>query len=189
MADDDTPRETPQPVIASIAAGVGPLPFLLIYSVIFISHEVFYPVQPPDITRTRGGEAVAGFLAVFVALVLIITIWWFLNGWCRWTFVGGQLAVLGTTIAFVADPNTGSPTVPLVLIVTSTAALVFAFLPAPWQHVGGSAPKVRVHVNAPGQRWACTRSEQVLAEPSFHEAAVPWPARRIQTGPSRPFRG
>jgi hypothetical protein len=142
VTDDDIPRETPQPVIASIAAGVGPLPFLLIYSVIFISHGVFYPVQPPDITSTRGGEAVAGFLAVLVALILVITIWWFLNGRRRWTFVAGQLVVLATTIAFVADPNTGSPTVPLVLIVTSTAGLVFAFFPVSRHHVGGWAPRL-----------------------------------------------
>ena len=129
MPDGDTPADTPGSVIASIAAGVGPLPFLIMYSVIFISHGFFYPVQPPDITSTRGGEAVAGLLAVVISLVIVLTIWWFLNGRRRWTFVLGQLAVLVTTIAFVANPKTGSPTVPIVLIVTSVAALVFAFFP------------------------------------------------------------
>ncbi|MDP9092059.1 MAG: hypothetical protein M3N95_03730 [Actinomycetota bacterium] len=142
MSDDDTPRDTPSPVIASIALGGAPLPFLLIYSVIFISHGVFYPVQPPDITRTRGGEAVAGFLAAAIALVLILTIWWFLNRQRRWPFVLGQLAVLVATAAFVADPNTGSPTVSVVLIVTSAAALVFAMFPVSWRHVGSWAPKM-----------------------------------------------
>jgi hypothetical protein len=142
MSDEDIPRDTPQPVIASIAAGVGALPFLLIYSVIFISHGVFYPVQPPDITSTRGGEAVAGFLAAAIALVLVLTIWWFLNGRRRWPFVLGQLAVLVTTAAFVADPNTGSPTVPIVLIVTSACAFVFALFPVSSRHVGSWAPKL-----------------------------------------------
>jgi hypothetical protein len=147
VIDDDFPRETPPSVIGSIAAGVAPLPFLLVYSVIFISHGVFYPIQPPDITSTRTGEAIAGFLAVLVALIIIVTIWWFLGGRRRWTFVVSQLAVLVTTIAFVADPNTGSPTVPLVLIVTSAAALVLAFVPGSNEHMAWQLPRF---VRAPG---------------------------------------
>ena len=51
--DDDSPARPRRAVIGSIAAAVGPLPFLLVYSVIFIAHGFFYPVQPPDITSTR----------------------------------------------------------------------------------------------------------------------------------------
>jgi hypothetical protein len=138
VIDDDFPRETPPSVIGAIAAGVGPLPFLVVYSVIFIGHGVFYPVEPPDITRTRTGEAIAGFLAVFVALVIIMTIWWFLVGRRRWTFVLAQLVVLVTTIAFITDPNTGSATVPLVLVVTSSAALVLSFLRGSNEHMGST---------------------------------------------------
>lgn len=134
--DDDFPRETPPSVIGAVAAAVGPLPFLAVYSVVFIGHGVFYPVEPPDITRTRTGEAIFGFGAVVVALLLIVTIWWFLSGRRRWSFVLAQLAVLATTIAFITDPNTGSPTVPLVLVVTSVAALVLAFLPGSNEHMG-----------------------------------------------------
>ena len=53
-----------------------------------------------------------------------------------------QLAVLATTIAFIADPKTGSPTVPLVLVVTSLAALVLAFLPASNAHMGPAGPQM-----------------------------------------------
>ena len=45
--------ETPTQAIWSIAAGVGPLPFLAVYSVIFIAHGFIWPVEPPDITTTR----------------------------------------------------------------------------------------------------------------------------------------
>lgn len=123
MSQSDTPRDTPPAVITSIAAGVAPLPFLAVYSVIFIAHGFFYPVQPPDITHTRGGEAVAGLIAVAIFFVLIFTIWWFLIGRRRWSFLLGQLAVLVATIAFVANPNTGPATVPILLIATSTIAL------------------------------------------------------------------
>ena len=147
MIDDpigsDTPRETPSSVIGAIAAAVGPLPFLVVYSVVFIGHGVFYPVQPPDITNSRTGEAIAGFAAVVVALVIILTIWWFLSGRRRWAFVLAQLAVLATTIGFISDPNTGSPTVPLVLVVTSVTALVLAFVPGSNDYMGsGWAPRV-----------------------------------------------
>jgi hypothetical protein len=154
LPESDEPPDTPGSVIASIAAGVGPLPFLLMYSVIFISHGFFYPVEPPDITSTRGGEAVAGVLAVLVSLVIVLTIWWFLNGRRRWTFVLGQLAVLVTTIAFVANPKTGSPTVPLVLIVTSVTALVFAFFPNSNAYLGRGTipmPLLRGRRSVPGK--------------------------------------
>lgn len=136
VIDDDAPRETPPSVIGAIAAAVGPLPFLVVYSVVFIGHGVFYPVEPPDITRTRTGEALFGFGAVAVALILILTIWWFLSARRRWPFVIAQAIVLATTIAFITDPNTGSPTVPLILVVTSVTALVLAFLRGSNEYMG-----------------------------------------------------
>lgn len=151
--DSDVPNETPPSVIGAIAAAVAPLPFLVVYAVVFIGHGVFYPVQPPDITTTRTGEAIAGFAAVAVALVLVLTIWWFLSGRRRWPFVLVQLAVLATTIAFIADPNTGSPTVPLVLVVTSAAALVCAFLSGSNEYMGsGWAPRLFVRRSYRGAR-------------------------------------
>jgi hypothetical protein len=141
--DDDRDIDTPPVVIGSIALGVGPLPFLAVYAVLFIAHGMFYPVQPPDITRTRGGEAVAGVVAVILAVLVILTIAWFLNGRRRWPFVVGQLATFGTAVAFVLDSRTGSPAVPIVLALTSGVALVLAFLPPSWAHVGARRPRLR----------------------------------------------
>lgn len=143
MHDDDRDNETPPVVIGSIALGVGPLPFLAVYAVLFIAHGMFYPVQPPDITGTRGGEAVAGVIAVILAVLVILTIWWFLNGGRRWPFVLGQLATFGTAVDFVFDSTTGSPAVPIVLGLTSGVALVLAFLPPSWAHVGARRPHER----------------------------------------------
>ncbi|MDP9118446.1 MAG: hypothetical protein M3O28_14520 [Actinomycetota bacterium] len=140
MSDDDAPDTAPS-VIWSVAAGVGPLPFLAVYAVIFLAHGFLYPVQPPDITSTRSGEAVAGVVAVLVAVLIVATIWSFMNGRRRWPFVISQLGVLATTVDFIADARTGSPAVPAGLLLTSTAAIVLAFLPASWAHVGRRQPR------------------------------------------------
>ena len=109
---EETARDTPGPVIAAIAAGVAPMPFLTVYAVIFIGHGVFYPVQPPDITTTRGGEAVAGLVTVGALLVLIVATWWFLSGRRRWLFLAGQSAVLAGSLYAVTDSTTGPSGVP-----------------------------------------------------------------------------
>lgn len=135
LADDDGAYETPPAVIGSIAAGVGPLPFLGFYAVLFLLHGLVYPVSPPDITSSRAGEAVAGFVALVLFFFVIYTIWWFLNRRYRWPFVLGQLATLGTAIDFIIDETTGSPVVPSALVLTSAAALVLAFTPEAARHM------------------------------------------------------
>jgi len=138
--DDDDMREAPPAVIGSVAAGVGPTPFLAVYAVLFIAHGFFHPVQPPDITTTRSGEATAGVVAAVLLLAMVVSIFWFLNGRRRWPFVIGQLATLATSIDFVIDSSTGSPAVPVVLAVTSATALVLAALPPSWDWVGARIP-------------------------------------------------
>lgn len=133
-------REAPSAVIASVAAGVGPTPFLAVYTVLFIAHGFFHPVEPPDITTTLGGERVAGVIAAALLLAMILTLVWFLNGRRRWPFVIGQLATLVTSVDFIVDSTTGSPAVPAVLALTSAAALICAFLPPSWDWVGARLP-------------------------------------------------
>ena len=58
----------------------------------------------------------------------------------RWPFVLGQLATFGTALDFVLDSTTGSPAVPIVLLSTSGVAVVLAFLPPSWAHVGSRWP-------------------------------------------------
>jgi hypothetical protein len=129
-------------VIGSIALGVGPLPFLGVYSVLFIIHGMFYPVQPPDITTTQTGEAVAGWIALALFCFGVLTIFWFLGGSRRWPFVIGQLATFGTSLDFILDPTKGSPAVPVLLLATSGVALVLAMLPASWDYVGYFPPSL-----------------------------------------------
>ena len=110
--DDDDMREAPPAVIGAVAAGVAPTPFLAVYAVLFIAHGFFHPVQPPDITTTNTGEKIAGVVALALLLVMVLTIFWFLNGRRRWPFVIGQLATLGDVDRLRVRPDhrlTGRP--------------------------------------------------------------------------------
>jgi hypothetical protein len=130
MPDDD--RDTPPTVIGAIAAGVAPAPFLLTYAVLFILHGTVFPVDPPDITGSQGGEALAGLVALACLVVLVVSLAWFLSGRTRWLFLAGQLAVLGTCINFVLDSTSGQPEVPIVLIIASGLAVVLGCVPPSW---------------------------------------------------------
>jgi len=137
---DEVPLETPGPVIGSIALGVGPLPFLAVYAVLFIVHGMFYPVQPPDITSTQTGEAVAGWISLALFLFGTLTLFWFLAGKVRWPFVLGQLATFATSVDFILDSTTGSPAVPSLLVLTSGLAVVLALVPASWEYMRHRPP-------------------------------------------------
>ncbi len=130
MADED--RETPPTVIGAIAAGVAPAPFLLTYAVLFILHGTVFPVDPPDITGSPGGEALAGLVALAFLAVIALGLGWLLSGRTRWLFLAGQLATLGACIDLLLDSTSGQPEVPIVLIVASSAAVVLACVPPSW---------------------------------------------------------
>lgn len=125
-------------MIGSIALGVGPLPFLAIYAVLFIAHGFIYPVQPPDITGSRLGEGIAGIVCAAFFVIGTLVIFWFLNARRRWPFVIAQLATLGTSIDFVVDATKGPREVSLLLALTSLVAVTLALVPASWAYMGYS---------------------------------------------------
>jgi hypothetical protein len=143
MRADDEIRETPGAVVWAVAAGTAPLPFLAVYAVVFIVHGGVHPVAPPDITSTARGELVAGLIALGVFVVDVVALLWMLSGRRRWPFVLVQLAVLATAVDFLIDPTKGGRTVSAVVAVAALAALVCAFLPQSWQHVGRTPPQLR----------------------------------------------
>ena len=138
MADEE--RDTPPTVIGAIAAGVAPAPFLLTYAVLFILHGTVFPVDPPDITGSKVGEALAGLVALAFLLVIVIGLGLFLSRRTRWLFLAGQLATLGVCINFVLDSSSGDPEVPFVLIVCSGLAVVLGCLPASWAWAAPERP-------------------------------------------------
>jgi hypothetical protein len=129
VRDDDIDRDTPPMVVAAVSAGAVPLPFLAVYSVMFIVHGGFHPVVPPDITTTKHGELVAGFIALGLFIVEALSVLWLMNARRRWLFVLTQAATLGTSIYLISDRTTGSPIIPILLVATSATALVLALLP------------------------------------------------------------
>jgi hypothetical protein len=141
--DDDEVRETPASVVGAVAAGTAPLPFLAIYSVMFIVHGGFHPVVPPDITNSARGELIAGIIALALFIVTVIALLWMLNGRRRWPFVVIQLAVLATAVDFVLDDTKGGRGISLILGLAALVALVFAFVKDSWTHVGRARPSRR----------------------------------------------
>lgn len=129
-------REAPPAVIGAAAAAVAPTPFLAVYAVLFIAHGFFHPVQPPDITSTQTGEKIAGVIAAVLLLVMVLTILWFLSGRRRWPLLILQLATVVTSVDFIVDRTTGSPAVPIVLLITAGTSLGLALRPSSSEWVG-----------------------------------------------------
>lgn len=119
----------------AIALGVAPLPLLGVYAVLFTARGTLYPVNPPDIGGSQRGELVAGLAAIVLFGLLTLTLAWFLSRRRRWPFLLGQAATFGTAVALVADPTSGPPAVPALLIVTAGAAVLLGLLPAAAAHV------------------------------------------------------
>lgn len=187
MYDDDV-RPTPPVVVGAVAAGTTPLPFLAVYTVMFLVHGSFHPVNPPDVTSTKGGEFVAGWIALALFIVTTVSLLQFLNGRRRWPFAIVQLGVLITAVDFVLDRTKGGTSISLLLVVTSLLALILGFAPASWQHVRFRRPG---YVDSAYGWWpgASRRAaERPAADPALARSAQPSsvePASLRRRGASR----
>jgi hypothetical protein len=141
--DEDEVRETPSTVVWAVAAGTVPLPFLAVYAVLFIIHGSIHPVAPPDVTSTQHGELLAGLIALGLFVVSVVALLWMLSGRRRWPFVLVQVGMLAAAIDLFVDVTKGGRLVSLVVAVAALVALVCAFLPQSWQHVGRAVPRLR----------------------------------------------
>lgn len=139
---DDEDRESPPVVVGAVAAAVAALPFIGVYAIMFLVHGSIHPVNPPDVTRTKGGEFGAGLVALAVFILASVALLMFLNGSRRWPFVVMQLAILGTAIWFFVDTTKGGPVISFLIMLTSFAAIVLAFAPQGWEHVRRRPPRL-----------------------------------------------
>src|ERR1700710_400425 len=121
---DDDLRDAPPPVIWAVATGVAPLPFLAVYAILFIARGTVHPVIPPDIGNSKGDELIAGLIALAALIIGALAAYWFLDGRRRWLFVIFQAVTLGTSIDFLVDSTKGPPAIPIVLVLTTVAALI-----------------------------------------------------------------
>jgi len=140
VSRDDVDREAPAPVVAAVAIGTAPLPIIGVYAVMFLIHGSVRPVQPPDVTGTKTGEFLVGWLALAVFIALTVALLSFLNGRRRWPFAVMQLGILGLCIDFAADNTISGQRVSILVAVLSAVALVLAFTPAAWQYVDRRMP-------------------------------------------------
>jgi len=130
---------TPGIVIGAVAAATAVVPFLIVYSFLFIARGVFVQVEQPDITSSRHGEAFAGLVALLFLLLVVWGIVRLLNGGSRPLFWLGQLITLAGSVWFVIDRASGDPQVPLVTALTALLALALSLTPAAsrWVRSGG----------------------------------------------------
>ena len=140
MPDEDA-SGTPPTVIGAIAAGVAPAPFLLTYSILFLVHGTVSPVDPPDITGSRAGEAIAGLVALAFLGLIVLGLARFLSRRARWLFLAGQLATLALSIDFLVDATSGQPEVPFALAVASAGAVVLGCVPPSWNWIDAPRPR------------------------------------------------
>jgi hypothetical protein len=141
MSEPD-PTRTPPTVIGAVAAGTVVVPFLIVYSFLFIVRGGFVQVDQPDITDSRSGELVAGLIALAFLILVLWGMGRLLNGWDRWVFVAGQALTFGVALDLLLDRASGEPQVPAVVLCASLLALVLACLPPSWHWVqtrGGQA--------------------------------------------------
>jgi hypothetical protein len=132
-----------------VAAGTAPLPFLAVYSVMFIVHGGFHRVVPPDITNSAHGELVAGIIALALFVIDIVTLFWMMNGRRRWPFMIVQLGMLATAIDFFLDVTKGGRFVSFVVALAALAAIVCALLPPAWAFFDRRVPRLRRREKAP----------------------------------------
>jgi hypothetical protein len=168
---DDDVRDTPLAVVGAVAAGLMPLPFLAVYAVMFLVHGSIHPVNPPDVTRTKGGEFVVGLITLALFVLITVSLLWLLNARRRWPFVILQLAVLGTAIDFLVDGTKGGPVISFLIILTSLAAVVLAFAPPAWEHLGQAPP--RLLARAYGRREARAAVPDAVPLDVASEVAAP----------------
>lgn len=134
--DDDESRPAPPTVVAAVAVGTAPVPFLAIYAVLFLVHGSVHPVVPPDITDSQGGEFLAGVIAFVVFLAASTSLLWAIGGRRRWPFVVVQAGLLATAVFFLVDGSKGGTLASIAVLITCAAGLVLILLPQSWPFYG-----------------------------------------------------
>jgi hypothetical protein len=134
MTEPD-PTRTPATVIGAVAAGTVVVPFLIVYSFLFIVRGGFVQVEQPDVTASRSGELIAGLIALAFLIVVAWGIGRLLDGRDRWTFLAGQLITLTVAADFVLNSSFGGRPVSVVVLLAAALALLLTCLPPSWRWV------------------------------------------------------
>jgi hypothetical protein len=149
---DDVDREAPPAVVAAVAIGTAPLPIIGVYTVLFLVHGSLRPVSPPDVTSSKQGEFLVGWIALAVFILLAFALFWLLNGRRRWPFALMQLGLMALCIDFASDNTVSGRFVSILIAITSLVALGFAFTPPAWRYLDRPIPPAvsRIWSKRPG---------------------------------------
>jgi hypothetical protein len=137
---DEVDREAPPAVVTAVAIGTAPLPIVGVYTVLFLVHGSVHPVQPPDVTSSKQGEFVVGWIALAVFVLLTIALFWLLNGRRRWPFALMQVGLLALCIDFASDDTVSGRFVSVLIAIATVLALAFAFAPSAWRYLDRPVP-------------------------------------------------
>jgi hypothetical protein len=145
------PTSTPATVIGAVAAGTVVVPFLIVYSFLFIVRGGFVQVEQPDITGSRTGELIAGLIALAFLIAVAWGIGRLLDGRDRWAFLAGQVLTLAIAANFVLNSSYGGRPVSVVVLLAAALAVLLACLPASWRWVATSGGQDAGGQNAAAQ--------------------------------------
>ncbi|WP_375490312.1 hypothetical protein [uncultured Jatrophihabitans sp.] len=141
---DEDDRPAPYTVVAAVALGTVPVPFLAVYAVLFIVHGSVHPVIPPDITGSTHGELLAGIIAAVLFVACSVSLIWAIAGRRRWPFALVQVVLFAAAVYFLVDGDKGGTFVSWLVVLSCLAALVLIFVPASWRHYdAGTVPWLR----------------------------------------------
>ncbi|HEY0169085.1 MAG TPA: hypothetical protein VGB75_18715 [Jatrophihabitans sp.] len=173
--NEPDPTRTPATVIAAVAAGTAVVPFLIVYSFLFIVRGGFVEVDQPDITSSRSGELIAGLVAFAFLIFVLWGMGRLINGWDRWVFLAGQLLTAGVALSLLLDSASGEPQVPAVVLIAAVLALTLACLPPSWRWVATEGGH-RVAVAGTPAHPAAPEGPQALGGPALGGPALGGPA-------------
>ena len=161
MTEPD-PHRTPGVVIAAVSAATVVVPFLMVYSFLFIMRGLFVQVEQPDITASRSGEAVAGFVALAFLMFVLWGMIRFLNGSNRLVFWAGQLLAAATAATLLSSASFGDPQVPAAVLLAAVLAIVLSVLPPAtrWVRTAGGDRPAPAGRSAPARRSALNRRSE-----------------------------
>lgn len=169
MSEERDPTQTPGMVIGAVAAATVVVPFLIVYSFLFIARGLFVEVEQPDITGSRHGEAAAGL----VALVYLIFVLWgmlrMLNGSNRVVFWLGQAIALIVSVGFVLDSSSGDPQVPVVTAIAAALAIVLSLTPPANRWVASAGGEREPHRKTTDNSGEQDAGLAMMSDPASHQ--------------------
>lgn len=120
---------TPGPVVAAVALGVAPAALLGVYAVLFLLRGTVAPAEEPDITSSRGGETLAGAVALITAISLVVIVARTSAGRGPWPFVISQAIIVVGCAGLLIDSASGGRPISAVVGLVSVTALALTLVP------------------------------------------------------------